>query len=232
MSIHIQAGSGAIAETVLLPGDPLRARWIAQTFFDNPIQYNDTRGMYGFTGDYKGKRVSVQGTGMGIGSLLIYAHELINDYGAQQLIRVGSAGAYQKDIRLRDIVIALSASTDASFNKSRFGDATYAPTASPDLFLRAAKIAENLRIPVRYGSVLSSDSFYRDDPEDYKLWARFGILCAEMETAPLYTIAAQHGVKALSILTISDSLVSGEISSREERETSFEEMINIALELT
>ncbi len=231
MSIHIQADPGAVAETVLLPGDPLRARWIANTFFENPKPYNDARGMYGFTGTFQGKEISVQGTGMGAGSLLIYAHELIHDYGAKQLIRVGSAGAYQKDIHLRDLVIALSASTDAAFNKSRFGHATYAPTASAELFLKAAKIAENLEIPVHYGNVLSSDSFYRDDPQDYKLWAQFGVLCAEMETAPLYTIAAQHQVKALSILTISDSLVTGEISSREERETSFHEMIKIALRL-
>lgn len=231
MSIHINARPGDIAETILLPGDPLRAKWIAETFFDNPVQYNDTRGMYGFTGTYKGQKISVQGTGMGAGSILIYAHELINDFGVKQLIRVGSAGAYKEDIKVRDIVIAMSASTDSAFNKSRFGAATYAPTADADLFLKAAAYAKHIETPVHMGNVISSDSFYMDDPDDYKIWAKFGVLCAEMETAPLYTIAAQFGVKALSLLTISDSLVTGEISTREERETSFNEMIEMALSL-
>lgn len=231
MSIHINAKPGEIADTVLLPGDPLRAQWIARTFLENTTLYSDTRGMLGFTGFFNGKKVSVQGTGMGTGSVLIYTHELINEYGAKRLIRVGSAGAYQENVRLKDIVIAMSASTDSSFNKLRFGGATYAPTASATLFIKAVEAAKKLAIPVHLGNILSSDLFYRDDPEDYKKWAKFGVLCAEMETAPLYTLAAQHQVQALSLLTISDSLITKEKSSHTERESSFQNMITIALNL-
>lgn len=231
MSVHINAKPGEIAETVLMPGDPLRARWIAETFFDDYKEVNNTRGMYGYTGFYKGKRVSVQGSGMGMPSAMIYLHELIRDYGAKNLIRVGSAGAYQADIQLRDIIIAMSASTDAAFNRERFNGSSYAPTASGDLFLKAVEVARQKNISVRVGNVLSSDMFYRDDPEDYKKWAQFGVLCAEMETAALYTVAAQYQVNALSVLTISDSLVTGEECSSEDRQTSFNQMIEIALGL-
>ncbi len=231
MSIHINAKPGEIAETVLLPGDPLRAQWIARTFLKNATLYSDTRGMLGFTGFFKGKRVSVQGTGMGTGSVLIYAHELIHEYGVKRLIRVGSAGAFQKNVQLKDIVIAMSASTDSAFNKLRFKGASYAPTADANLFIKAVEVAKKLALPVHLGNIFSSDLFYRDDPEDYKKWAQFGVLCAEMETAPLYTIAAQHQVQALSLLTISDSLITKEVSTRVERETSFENMITLALNL-
>jgi purine-nucleoside phosphorylase len=229
MSLHIAAQQGEIAETVLLPGDPMRAKWIAQTFFDNPICYNEVRGMLGYTGTYKGIPVSVQGTGMGIPSTLIYCHELISDYGVKNLIRVGSAGSYQKDIKLKDIVIAMAASSTSNINTARFINSDYAPTADFKLFMKAIQCAKDNNIPIKAGNVLSSDEFYEDDPDSYKRWAEFGVLCVEMETAGLYTIAAKHNVKALAILTISDSLVTGEKTSSKERETTFSKMIEIAL---
>ena len=229
MSIHIEAKKGDIAETVLLPGDPMRAKWIAETFLEHPKQYNDVRGMLGFTGTYKGKRVSVQGTGMGIPSCLIYCHELINEYGVKNLIRVGSAGSYKAHIKLRDIVIAMAASSNSGINNSRFINADYAPTANFDLFMKVTDYAKQYNIPIKAGNVLSSDEFYQDDYESYKKWADFGVLCVEMETAGLYTIAAKHSVNALSILTISDSLVTGEHTSADDRETTFSTMIELAL---
>lgn len=229
MSLHIEAKKGDIAETVLLPGDPIRAKWIAETFFENPKLYNDVRGMLGYTGTYKGKRVSVQGTGMGIPSALIYCHELITDYGVKNLIRVGSAGSYQKEIQLRDIVIAMAASSNSGINNSRFINADYAPTANFDLFMKVVNHAKTNGIPIKAGNVLSSDEFYQDEPDYYKKWADFGVLCVEMETAGLYTIAAKHKVKALSILTISDSLVTGNFTSTDDRASSFNTMIELAL---
>ncbi len=229
MSIHIAAKKGEIAETVLLPGDPLRAKWIAETFFDNPFCYNEVRGMFGYTGTYKGKKVSVQGTGMGIPSALIYCHELIKDYGVKNLIRVGSAGSYQKDVKIRDIVIAMAASSTSGINNSRFINSDYSPTANFELFMKATTYARENNITIKAGNVLSSDEFYEDDPNSYKQWADFGVLCVEMEAAGLYTIAAKFNVKALTILTISDSLVTGEKTSSAERETTFSKMIEIAL---
>ncbi|HSP40488.1 MAG TPA: purine-nucleoside phosphorylase [Gillisia sp.] len=229
MSTHIQAKKGDIAETILLPGDPLRAKWIAETFLDNAVCYNEVRGMLGYTGTYKGKQISVQGTGMGIPSTLIYCHELINNYGVKNLIRVGSAGSYNSEVVLRDIVIAMSASSTSGINNSRFINADYAPTANFELFMKAALYAKKNAIEIKAGNVLSSDEFYEDDPEAYKKWADFGVLCVEMETAGLYTIAAKHNVNALSILTISDSLVTGEHLSSQDRETSFTKMVEIAL---
>lgn len=231
MSIHIKAKQGDIAETVLLPGDPLRAKWIAETFLDNIYCYNDVRGMLGFTGTYQNKKISVQGTGMGIPSALIYCHELINDYGVKNLIRVGSAGSYQKEIKIRDIVIAMAASTNSGLNTIRFNGADYAATASFDLFTKAVTIAKQKNINVKAGNILSSDEFYTDDFNDYKKWADYGVLCVEMETNGLYTVAAKHKVNALSILTISDSLVTGETTSSKERQQTFKEMIEIAIEL-
>ena len=231
MSLHIEAKKGEIAKTVLLPGDPLRAKWIAETFLKKVSCYNKVRGMLGYTGTYNGKRVSVQGSGMGVASTMIYCHELINDYGAKNLIRVGSAGSYQKDIKIRDIVLAMAASTNSGINSSRFKNADYSPTANFDLLMKAVLYATEKGIPIKAGNVLSSDRFYEDDPNDYKLWARFGVLCVEMEAAGLYTIAAKYNVRALAILTISDSLVTGEHSSFEERETTFKEMAEIALNI-
>ena len=229
MSLHIEAKQGEIAETVLLPGDPLRAKWIAETFFENIFCYNNIRGMLGYTGTYKGKKISVQGTGMGIPSAMIYCHELIKDYGVKNLIRVGSAGAFQPDLKLLDIVIAMSASTNSALNRIAFNDADFAPTASFDLLMKAAEYAKNNGIDFKAGNVLSSDIFYDDDPEYYKKWAAHGVLCAEMESAGIYTLAAKFGVNALSILTISDSLVNGEEISSEMREKKLSEMVDIAL---
>ncbi|MGJ8761840.1 purine-nucleoside phosphorylase [Polaribacter sp. R2A056_3_33] len=231
MSVHIEAKKGEIAETVLLPGDPMRAKWIADTFLKDIKQYNDVRGMLGFTGTYNGKKVSVQGTGMGIPSTLIYCTELITEYGVKNLIRVGSAGSYQKDVKIRDIVLAMSASTNSGLNTIRFNGADYAPTASFKLFQKAIEVAKEKNITVNAGGILSSDEFYADEFDSYKKWADYGVLCVEMETAGLYTVAAKHNVNALSILTISDSLVTKERTTAEEREQTFKEMIEIALEL-
>lgn len=229
MSLHINAPKGAVAENVLLPGDPLRAKWIAETFLEDAEQYNDVRGMFGYTGTFKGQRVSVQGTGMGIPSALIYCHELIAEYGAKKLIRVGSAGSYQPDIHLREIVIAMAASTTSGINNARFANADYSPTADFDLFMKAATYARAHTIPIRAGNVLSADAFYGDAVNDYRKWAAYGILCVEMEAAGLYTIAAKHKVQALTILTISDSLVTQEETTSEERESTFGTMVEIAL---
>ena len=229
MSTHIEAEVGEISESILLPGDPLRAKWIAENFLEDTKCYNEVRGMLGYTGTYKGQRVSVQGTGMGIPSALIYCHELINDYGVKKLIRVGSAGSYQKNVNLRDVVIAMAASSTSGINNSRFINSDYSPTADFELFMKAAHFAKENNIPIKAGNVLSSDQFYEDDFENYKKWAEFGVLCVEMETAGLYTIAAKFNVQALAILTISDSLVTGEETSSEERESSFSTMVEIAL---
>mgnify|MGYP001031711590 FL=1 len=231
MSIHIGAKKGDIAETILLPGDPLRAKWIAETFFENPVCFNKVRGMLGYTGIYQGKRVSVMGTGMGVPSISIYAHELITLFGVKNLIRVGSSGSYQKNIKIRDVVLAMAASSNSGVNELRFGGADYAPTADFELFIKAVEAAKAKNIAIKAGNVFTSDEFYADDFESYKKWSKFGVLCVEMETAGLYTVAAKHNAKALTILTISDSIVTGETTTSEERETTFKDMIEIALEL-
>ena len=220
MSIHIAAKVEDIAKTVLLPGDPKRAKWIAENYLDDVFCYTDIRGMLGFTG-----------TGMGIPSISIYITELIKDYGVKNLIRVGTAGSYQKDIKVRDIVIPMSASTDSNINSRRFNGANFSPTANFELFRIALKVAEEKNIKIKAGNVLTSDEFYNDNSDYYKKWSDFGVLAVEMETAGLYTLAAKYKAKALSILTISDSLVSPEITSAEEREKTFSEMIELALEI-
>lgn len=230
MSVHIAAKNGEIADTVLLPGDPKRAKWIAENFLENAVCYTDIRGMLGFTGTYKGKRISVQGTGMGIPSMSIYITELMKDYGVKTLIRVGSAGSYQEDVKIRDIVVALSTSTDSNINNRRFKGASFAPTVNFDLLSKVLKTAEEKNIKIKAGNILTSDEFYNDDPSYFKKWAEFGVLAVEMETAALYTLASKYKAKALSILTISDSLVSPEITSSEEREKTFNEMVELALE--
>jgi len=230
MSVHIAAKNGEIADTVLLPGDPKRAKWIAENFLENAVCYTDIRGMLGFTGTYKRKRISVQGTGMGIPSMSIYITELMKDYGVKTLIRVGSAGSYQEDVKIRDIVVALSTSTDSNINNRRFKGASFAPTVNFDLLSKVLKTAEEKNIKIKAGNILTSDEFYNDDPSYFKKWAEFGVLAVEMETAALYTLASKYKAKALSILTISDSLVSPEITSSEEREKTFNEMIELALE--
>ena len=229
---HLGAKKGDIAETVLLPGDPLRAKYIAETFLEDVVQYNNVRGMLGFTGTYKGKRVSVQGTGMGVPSIGIYTHELINEYGCKNLIRIGTAGSLQEDVKIRDVVIAMAASTDSAINKLRVNGADYAPTASAELLFKAYEAGKAKGLNMKPGNVLTSDTFYGDDPEEWKKWAKFGVLCVEMETAQLYTTAAKFGVNALTLLTISDSLVTGEVTSAEERQLTFNDMIEVALEST
>ncbi|MDT0687425.1 purine-nucleoside phosphorylase [Autumnicola psychrophila] len=229
MSIHIDAKKGDIAETVLLPGDPLRAKWIAEEFLENAVQYNNVRGMLGYTGTFQGKKISVQGTGMGIPSTLIYCHELINEFGVKNLIRVGSAGSYQEKVKINDVVIAMAASSTSGINTARFPGAHFSPTADFKLFMKAASFADSENIPVHAGNILSSDAFYEEDEHEYRKWAKFNILCVEMETAGIYTVAAQHGVSALSILTISDSLITKESLTSADREKSFSRMIKIAL---
>jgi len=231
MSIHISAKPAEIAETVLLPGDPLRAEFVAKTFLKDARCYNRVRGMLGFTGTYQGKRVSIQGTGMGMPSLGIYVHELIQSYGARRLIRIGSCGTLQEEIQLRDVILATSASTNSAMNRLRFKGMDFAPTADFHLLLQAWQSAERLGIPVRVGSILSSDTFYDEEPDAWKLWAEYGVLAVEMESAALYTLAARFKVQALAILTVSDSLPLKTAVSTEERERSFQDMVEIALEL-
>lgn len=230
MSIHIGAKENDIAKTVLMPGDPLRAKFIAENFLKDVHCYNEIRGMYGFTGTYKGKRVSVQGSGMGVPSISIYANELIESYGVKNLIRIGTCGSMQEHIKIRDVVLAMTASTDSNINKIRFHNMDYAPTASFDLLHRAHTIAGDKGLDVKVGNVLTSDTFYGDDPEAWKLWAKFGVMAVEMETAALYTLAAKYGVNALAILTVSDSLVTHELTSSEERQKTFMNMVEVALE--
>jgi purine-nucleoside phosphorylase len=230
MSIHIAAKPGEIAETILLPGDPLRAKFIAENFLENPKQYTDIRNILGYTGKYKGKPVSVQGTGMGIPSFSIYANELFRDYGVKRAIRVGTAGSLQENVKIRDLVIALSACTDSGVNKIRFDGRDFAPTASFGLLRTAYDIAAARDWKPVVGSIVSSDMFYSEDQDDWKVWAKFGVVAVEMECAELYTLAAKYGREALTILTISDSLVSRELTSAEERQKTFTKMMEVALE--
>lgn len=229
MSTHINAPEGAIAQSILLPGDPLRAKFIAETFLENPVCYNEVRGMFGYTGTYKGKKVSVQGTGMGQPSLSIYVNELFQFYGVQTAIRVGTCGAINKDVHVRDTIIANSACTDSSIITQRFGNLHYAPSANFDLLYKAYNNAKANNINVAVGPVASSDLFY-DDNENWKKWAEYGVLGVEMEAAELYTLAAKYNRKALAILTVSDHIITGEQTTAEERQVTFKDMIKIALE--
>jgi purine-nucleoside phosphorylase len=230
MSIHLTAKPGDIAEAILLPGDPLRAKFIAENFLKDAVQYNSVRNILGYTGTYQGKRVSVQGTGMGIPSVSIYVNELFREFGVQRAIRIGTAGSIQGHIKLRDLVIAMSASTDSGVNRVRFGGRDYAPTASFKLLKAAYDTAAARGFTAWVGPVVSSDMFYTEDPEEWKLWAKFGCLALEMECAELYTLAAKYGREALTLLTISDSMTSQEITSPEERQKSFTQMMEVALE--
>jgi purine-nucleoside phosphorylase len=230
MSIHIAAKDGEIAEAILLPGDPLRAKFIAENFLENAKLYTEVRGILGFTGTYKGKQVSVQGTGMGIPSISIYVNELFKDYGVKRAIRVGTAGSIQKTLKLRDLVIAMTACTDSGANRIRFGGRDFAPSAAFSLVKKAWEAAAEKGYQAAVGPVISSDMFYTEDPDEWKLWAKFGVLAVEMETSELYTLAAKYGRECLSLLTISDSLVSHEVTTAEERQTSFTRMMEVALE--
>lgn len=229
MSVHINAKKGDIADTILLPGDPLRAKYIAETFLEDVVQYNDVRNMFGYTGTYKGKRISVQGTGMGVPSFSIYAHELMAEYDVQKLIRVGTCGAIQKDVKVRDVIIAQAASTDSKMNEIIFNGIDYAPTANFDLLLKAYNASQAAELSVKVGNIFTADMFYSEENQNEKL-ARYGVLGVEMETAALYTLAAKFNRQALAILTVSDHILTGEVTSAEERQTTFNDMIVVALE--
>ena len=229
MSIHIAAAKGDIAESILLPGDPLRAKFIAENFLEEPKRFNEIRNMFGYTGRYKGERVSVMGTGMGMPSLSIYVNELLREYGVKKLVRVGTCGGLVDRIKIRDLVLGISASTDSAVNKVRFHGMDYAPAASYRLLAAAFSAATAAGLEPHVGPVISSDSFYTEDPEEWKLWARFGVLAVEMESAELYTLAAKYGAEALAILTVSDHLVTGESTPSAERETRFRAMVEVGL---
>lgn len=229
---HIQADKeGLIAPTVLLPGDPLRAKFISEKYLEAPVQFNSIRNMFGYTGTYKGKKVSVMGTGMGMPSMGLYSFELINFYGVKNLIRIGSCGSLQKDVNIRDIVIGMSASTNSNYAAQYNMPGSLAPTASWKLLKSAVDAADKKNISVKVGNIFSSDIFYHDDIEAWKKWAGMGVLAIEMEAAALYMNAARAGVDALCILTVSDSLVSHEETTPEERQTSFTQMMEIALDI-
>jgi purine-nucleoside phosphorylase len=230
MTFHIGAKPGEIAETVLLPGDPYRARWAAQTFLKDPVLVNEVRGMLGYTGSWRGNRVTIHGSGMGMPSLSIYVNELIRDYGAQTLIRIGSAGALQDHVKVRDVVLAMTASTNGNPSRSIFRDLNYAPVADFGLLSAAHKAAGAKGTPVHVGGIYSSDTFYDERDDLWKQLTRHGTLCVEMETAELYTLAARYGRRALAVLTMSDHILTGEALPASDRETSFGAMVEVALE--
>ncbi|WP_017378655.1 purine-nucleoside phosphorylase [Paenisporosarcina sp. TG-14] len=229
MSVHINAKKGDIADTILLPGDPLRAKYIAETFLEDVVQYNEVRNMFGFTGTYKGKRISVQGTGMGVPSISIYITELMAEYDVQKLIRVGTCGSIHKDVKVRDVILAQTASTDSKMNEIIFNGINFAPTADFDLLLKAYNAGIEKGLNLKVGNVFTEDVFYNEHAEHEK-WAQYGILALEMESSALYTLAAKFGRQALSILTVSDHLLTGEVTTSEERQLTFNEMIEVALE--
>ena len=226
---HNSAKNGDIAKTVLMPGDPLRAKFIAENYLDSPVCYNQVRGMLGFTGTYKGVPVSVQGSGMGMPSIGIYSWELFNEYGVENIIRVGTAGAVSDRVELRDVIIGISASTNSNY-ASQYGlPGTYAPTASWELISAAVSAAQDKGCSFHAGNILSSDTFY-DDSSSLAKWQKMGVLAIEMEAAALYMNAARAGNQALCILTVSDCPLRGLSTTAEERQTSFRDMMEIALE--
>jgi purine-nucleoside phosphorylase len=229
MTVHIGAKPGDIAETVLLPGDPYRARWAAETFLTDARLVNEVRGMLGYTGTWRGHPVTIHGSGMGMPSLSIYVNELIRDYGAQTLIRIGSAGGMQDRVKVRDVVLAMSACSLSTPSRGIFRELNFAPTADFGLLKAAWDAAQVLGVPTHAGQIYSSDVFY-DEREDLQAaMQRHGVLCVEMETAELYTLAARHGRRALSVLTISDHLLTHEALPSDQRERSFGDMVEIAL---
>ena len=231
MSIHIAAKPGEIADIVLLPGDPLRAKFIAETFLEDVTCYNEVRGMYGFTGTYKGRRISVQGTGMGMPSTAIYVTELMQEYGVQKLIRVGTCGAIQEDVKLRDIILVQSTTTESRMNQVIWGGGIdFAPTANFDLLYKAYNAGKEAGLNLKVGSVLTADTFYHSEEHQYEKLAKYGILAVEMESAALFTLAAKFGRQALTVLTVSDHVLTGEAASSEERQTTFLDMMKVALE--
>ena len=230
MSTHIDAGPGEVAPRVLMPGDPLRAQWIAANFLDGASCYSRVRNMLGFTGTFRGKRISVQGSGMGQPSLAIYANELFRDYDVAQVVRVGSCGALVDSLRLRDIVLAISAATDSAMNRLRFHGLDFAPAADFGLLRAAHEVAAARGGEPVVAQVFSSDSFYPSRPELVDVLVQHGVVAVEMEANALYTIAAKHGRRALAICTVSDHLRTGESATAQEREQTFGDMVEIALE--
>jgi len=230
-SLHLEANPGDIAETVLLPGDPLRAKHVAETMLEDVVCYNKVRGMFGFTGTYKGKRVSIQGSGMGMGSASIYIHELITTYQVKNIIRVGTCGALQKDLGLGQVVAVMSASGDSDANMLYFKGMHYAATADFDLLYKAVEAAKQLGISTVQGSIFSTNTFYDDMPDRWDIWEKHGILGVDMETQMLFTLAKRLGAKALSLLTVSDNILTGASSSQQERAQSFNDMMKIAFEI-
>lgn len=230
MSIHIDGKVNEISDRVIMPGDPLRAKYIAETFLENPKQYTNIRNMLGFTGTYKGVSVSIQGSGMGMPSMGIYSWELMKDYNVKKIIRTGTAGGFAKNLELGDIVMSISASTDSSFIKSYGLTNAYNPTASWNLLNIASKKADELNIRYKAGNTLTSDTFYETDETWWHKWAKMNVLAVEMEAAALYINAAYHNVEALSMMTISDHFVTKETFSNEERLYANDKMIKLALE--
>lgn len=230
MTPHINAPEGAFADVVLMPGDPLRAKYIAETFLENVEQVTNVRNMLGFTGTYKGRRISVMGHGMGIPSCSIYATELVKDYGVKKLIRVGSCGAVSEKVKVRDVVIGLGASTDSKVNRLRFKDNDFAAIADYGLTHAAVEAAKRKNVPVKVGNIFSADLFYTPDPQMFDVMEKYGILGVEMEAAGIYAVAAEYGAKALCICTVSDHIRTGEQTTAEERQYTFNEMIEIALD--
>ena len=228
---HNSAKKGDIAETILLPGDPLRAKFIADNFLENVTQFNTVRNMFGYTGTYNGKKVSVMGTGMGCASIGIYSYELIHFYGVKNLIRIGSCGAFDPKLKLYDVIMGMGASTDSNFATQYQLPGTYSATASYELLEKARNVAKENGIPTTVGNILSSDIFYGADPDSWKKWAKMGVLAVEMESFALYCNAAYGGANALTILTVSDSLANHEETTAEEREKAFTNMMKIALGL-
>ena len=230
MTVHIGAKPGEIAATVLLPGDPLRARWAAQTFLQDVVLVNEVRGMLGYTGTWRGNRVTIQGSGMGMPSLSIYVNELIKDYGAQTLIRIGSAGGMQPQVKVRDVVLAMGASSVCTPSGTILRELQFAPLADFGLLAAAHRAATQRGVAVHVGGIFSSDTFYDERPDLGAQLIRHGVLCVEMETAELYTLAARYGRRALAVLTISDHLLTHEALPSDQRERSFGDMVEIALE--
>ncbi|KJB87428.1 purine nucleoside phosphorylase DeoD-type [Paenibacillus sp. E194] len=232
MSVHIEAKKGEIAPVALMPGDPLRAKYIAETFLENAKCHNQVRGMLGFTGTYKGKPVSVQGSGMGVPSFAIYATELIQDYDVKTIIRIGTCGAIQHDVKLRDVLIAQAVCTDSSLNTNRFPGYAFAPIGNFDLIKTAYDIGMEKKLNLRVGNILCSDIFYTEDnnKETMLKLGAYGVLAVEMETAALYTLAAKHQINGLAMFTVSDHILTGEATTSEERQLTFNDMIEVALE--
>lgn len=227
---HINAVEGAFAETMLFPGDPLRAKYIAETFLENVEQVTDVRNMLGFTGTYKGKRISVMGSGMGIPSCSIYATELIRDYGVKNLIRVGTCGAISTDVKVRDVIIGMGACTDSAVNRLRFKGQDFAAIANYDLMNAVIESAKVRGTKVRVGNIFSADLFYTPDPQMFDVMEKMGVLGVEMEAAGLYGVAHEFGARALCVVTVSDHIRTGEKTSAEERQTTFNDMIIMTLE--